>query len=500
MILKSSKVHSASRGLIFVVARQNLQRRGRATFLPPRDARKRTLGTTPRSGSCTADDGAASSVDTLIVGGGPVGASTAFHLARRRMLSTPAEGGLDPSVMVVERDPSYQSGSAVFSAGGIRLQFSLEENVAMSLYGIDFMKNSASLLSLEDTNGSHGNVPREPVDIQYVENGYLLLASTDDAAQQFQRNHSLYGQLGCSDMIELMGPKELKAKFPWMNVDDVVLGSYGRRGEGWFDPWSYIQGLNQKNMELGVRYRRGTVVGAERDPVSGLIHSVDILDRASDAVCNVRVGTVVNAAGAAADAVMNLLAGEERPLAHPIPVRPRKRCIYFFRCDSNQEEAVPDLAPLTIDRSGAYFRSEGAGGGTGRFLCGMSPPSEEDRDCYDPYELKNADPTLFERDIWPALYHRVPAFGCIKVQSSWAGLYEYNVVDQNCILDFHPEMGNVLMANGFSGHGLQHSPAAGRAAAELIDNGGRYETLNLDAFRFDRLMEGGDPLYEKGIY
>lgn len=462
---------------------------------PLHDASRRSLTATSSIIS-----GTTTSVDTVIIGGGPVGASTAFHLARQRHPPSSSSRN-DPSIMVIERDPTYQSGSAVFSAGGIRFQFSLEENVAMSLYGIEFLRNSASLLSTADQTGDGGTIqPGQAVDIQYVENGYLLLASTDRAVRQFRENHALYGRLGCSDMAQLLSADELKAKFPWINTDDVLLGSYGRSGEGWFDPWSYIQGLNEKNKELGVQYRYGTLLGAQRDPGSGRIDSVNIRDRATGAICTVQAGTVVNAAGAAADAVMNLLAGEEQPLGYPIPVKPRKRCIYFFHCDSNQDEVVPDIAPLTIDSSGAYFRSEGVRGGTGNFLCGMSPPCEDDYDCYDPCELRNADANLFERDIWPALYSRVPAFGCIKVRSSWAGLYEYNVVDQNCILDFHPEMGNVLMVNGFSGHGLQHSPAAGRAAAELIDRGNQFETLKLDVFRFDRLMGGGDPVYEKGIY
>jgi glycine/D-amino acid oxidase-like deaminating enzyme len=157
------------------------------------------------------------------------------------------------------------------------------------------------------------------------------------------------------------------------------------------------------------------------------------------------------------------------------------------------------MAPLTIDHTGAYFRSEGVGRGTGNFLCGISPPKDVDYDCYDREELRYADPNLFEDRIWPALYNRVPAFGSIKVKSSWAGLYEYNIVDQNCILDFHPEMSNVLMVNGFSGHGLQHSPAAGRAAAELIDDENKFQSLNLDIFRFDRIIDN-KPVFERGIY
>jgi FAD-dependent oxidoreductase domain-containing protein 1 len=459
-------------------------------------------------------------VDTLIIGGGPVGASTAFHLAKQRIDGDSASGHNDnPSILVVERDTSFQSGSAMYSAGGIRLQFSLEENVRMSLYGIDFLRNIQSALSIVTSS----SIPSSPVDVQYVENGYLILASNKAGEQQLRENHALYQKIGCSDMTEVLSPAELARSFPWLNVDDVLLGSLGCSGEGWFDPWAYIQGLNDKNKSLGVQYTTGTVVAATRDPQSRNILSVRIEDRTTKEIYDVEVKTVVNAAGAAADQILNLLLGESRcdensgtsstSLSHPFPVRPRKRSIYFFHCaassDKNNDEGrgddgdsvIPDMAPLTIDNTGAYFRSEGTKRGTGNFLCGISPPREEDHDCYDRRELENADPHLFERDIWPALYNRVPAFGSIKLQSSWAGLYEYNTVDQNCIIDFHPEMNNVLMINGFSGHGLQHSPAAGRAGAELIDYGNEFETLNLDVFRFDRLLDGGrGPVQEKGIY
>lgn len=484
----------------------------------------RTKGMSSISGIKNKDD-KPRCIDTLIVGGGPVGASTAFHLAIQRRGQYPfslAESNCkngdvsdndddvtDPSILVVERDPSYQSGSAIFSAGGIRVHFSLEENVRMSLYGMHFLRNSSTILSSTPS-------PPSAVDVQYTENGYLLLASSETGEKQLRENYAMYQRVGCSDRVELLSPEELGIRFPWLNKNDIRLGSFGCKGEGWFDPWGYIQGLNEKNKAMGVRYEKGTVVGATRDLQSGKIISVRIQDKATSEVYDVQVTTVVNAAGAASDEVLDNLGGGSagddtdrnmsRSLLYPFPVRPRKRSIYFFHCQkpfsSSHNEGdpiIPDMAPLTIDPTGAYFRSEGTR--TGNFLCGISPPSDEDHDCYDRRELVNADPHLFDRYIWPALYHRVPAFGSIKVQSSWAGLYEYNTVDQNCIIDFHPEMNNVLMINGFSGHGLQHSPAAGRAGAELIDYANRFVSLNLDVFRFDRFMEGGrGPVLEKGIY
>jgi FAD-dependent oxidoreductase domain-containing protein 1 len=436
-------------------------------------------------------------IDTLIIGGGPIGSSTAFHLSQLRK-----NNGNEGSIVILEKDPTYKASSAMLSAGGIRQQFSLEENIRMSLYGRDFLRSASTLLATSSF---------PDVNVHFVEHGYLFLASTETAAQQLKENHRVQRDVGCTS-IHLLSPKQLKEQFPWLNVDDILLGSYGSSGEGWFDPWAYIHGLKEKNKESGVTYLHAKPVGATRDPETGRILSVRIEDYTktnptetgigrTGRTQSFRVNTVVNAAGAHADSLMSLLAGDDRPLDHPLPVKPRKRSIFFFHCSSSSEDEsplVPHIAPLTVDHSMVYFRSEGQPG-SGNFICGVSPPCDQDEDCLDPLALENADHELFEECIWPALYHRVPAFGNIKVVSSWAGLYEYNTFDRNACIDFHPEMENVLMVNGFSGHGLQHSPAAGRAAAELLENSNEFVTLDLNIFRFDRFLEGGSPVFEKEI-
>jgi FAD-dependent oxidoreductase domain-containing protein 1 len=449
----------------------------------------RTYATTKSPASAAVID-----IDTLIVGGGPMGSSTAYHLSQLRNNNQNSSSSEKKNIVVLEKDPTYRSSSAMKSASGIRQQFSLEENIRMSVYGRDFLRNASTLLSTTTTK-------QQPsvVDVNFVEHGYLFLASTEAGAKQLQKSHRIQKEVGCD--TELLSPRQLKENFPWLHVDDILVGSYGNSGEGWFDPWSFLQGLKEKNKESGVTYLEATAVGSTRDPESGRVLSVEIQDCVTGQVYTARVNTVVNAAGAEADALMRLLAGHECPLEHPIPVKPRKRSIFFFHCSSSQDAIVPEIAPLTVDPSMVYFRSEGKPG-CGNFLCGVSPPHDKDVDCWeDPRYLEHTadDDALFEEVLWPALYHRVPAFGNIKVVSAWAGLYEYNTVDQNAIIDFHPEMDNVLMVNGFSGHGLQHSPAAGRAAAELIDYSNRFQTLDLTTFRFDRCLEGGTLVYEKEI-
>ena len=151
--------------------------------------------------------------------------------------------------------------------------------------------------------------------------------------------------------------------------------------------------------------------------------------------------------------------------------------------------------PLVVDPSGVYFRPEGA---PGHFLCGVSPPeSRGDPDCADNSALDEIDHALFDEIIWPTLYGRCQAFGALKVQGAWSGFYEFNTLDQNSVIGKHPHVPNLVLCNGFSGHGLQQAPGAGRAVAELLTTG-TYETIDVSCFGFERVLLG-EPLYEQNI-
>jgi FAD-dependent oxidoreductase domain-containing protein 1 len=435
-------------------------------------------------------------VDTLIIGGGPVGSSTAHHLASACCSSSM---DADRVIWVVEQDPTYRTASATVSAAGIRQQFSLRENVQMSAYGRDFLRQVPELLRVHNHNTNHmDNVPN----VHFVEHGYLFLAASDAGVQQLVQNHQTQHHANCQVEIDLLSPTALKERFPWLNVEDIQLGSLGIRGEGWFDPWALLMGWKEKNIrDLGVVYKHAKPIGARRHPDSGRLEAIQLYDLTTHTTEWIAVGQVVNAAGPYAHDLLQLLGGGPGSLSSPFPVRPRKRSMFYFHCQLNQKDdgiVVPTLAPLTIDPlTGVYFRTEGTPG-AGNFVCGVSPPSHQDVDCLDPsQDLRNADHELWDSILWPALYHRVPAFGNIKLQSSWAGLYEYNTLDQNAIIDFHPEIPNLLLVNGFSGHGLQQSPAAGRAGAELLQYG-HFQTLDLSIFSYDRILQG-QPVYEQGI-
>jgi glycine/D-amino acid oxidase-like deaminating enzyme len=386
--------------------------------------------------------------DVVIVGGGAVGSSIAFFL-----LSDPA---FDGRVAVVERDPTYKQASSALSASAIRQQFSTPENIRISRFGIDFLRHA----------GEHLGVDGQDVDVGLVERGYLYLATAAGEASM-RENHEI--QLAEGAHVILLTPDELGARFPWMTTDGVALASLGLSDEGWFDGYGLMRAFRRKARALGAEYLADEVTGLERR--DGRIEAVETREGGT-----IEAGSVINAAGPWARHVA-AMAGV------PLPVEARRRTVFVF--DARRQF---DGCPLVIDTSGVWFRPEGD-----QFITAAPPPDGEDRDGL-PLEV---DRRLFEDLAWPALAERVPAFEAIKVTNAWAGYYEVNTFDHNAILGVHPEVRNLLFANGFSGHGLMQSPAVGRAISELIVHG-RYATLDLSVFGYERIAENR-PVVEKNV-
>ena len=179
-------------------------------------------------------------------------------------------------------------------------------------------------------------------------------------------------------------------------------------------------------------------------------------------------GVLVDAAGPWARAVA-AMAGVS------LPVEARRRCVFVFSAVD-----PPTDPPLVIDASGAWFRPEG-----GSFIGAIPPPAADDH----PDLPLEVDARLWDEALWPALANRVPAFDRLRTTGAWAGYYEVNTFDHNAILGRHPEVGNLIFANGFSGHGIQQAPAVGRAIGELIVHD-RYVSLDLSIFGFERIADG----------
>lgn len=264
-------------------------------------------------------------------------------------------------------------------------------------------------------------------------------------------------------------------------------------------------GFKHKARLLGAHFVNGEAIGFEfkknRDlMVEGVTKegvNYEILDKLIVQMPDGKKRTIkfalcVLAAGAFSGEVARMAkigTNREGIFGMPLPVEPRKRYVYVI---NTQGKNAPNLCtPLTIDPNGTYFRRDGIGG---NYLCGRSPSSTEQEPSVDDLEVDHA---YFENDVWPTLAMRCPAFESVKVLNSWAGYYEYNVFDRNGIIGFYPGYHNLLLATGFSGHGIQQTPAVGRAISELIIDG-RYRTIDLSRLCFDRILLN-KPMFEINI-
>ncbi len=381
--------------------------------------------------------------DVVVVGGGAMGSSVAYHLK-----SAPNFAG---TVVVVERDPTYARASSALSASSIRQQFSTPLNIHLSRYGIGFLRRAPELLG---------------VDLGLKEPGYLFLASR--AGEPVLRaNNAIQRGEDCS--VELLDPVALAARFPWISTEGIALASHGTANEGWFDGPALMQGFRRKARELGAEYIADEVAQLAPDAVT--LRSGR----------RIEAGSVVLAAGP--------WSGQVAATAGiALPVEPRRRSVFVLDVRVPPGPLSPNSAPLTIDPSGVWFRPEG------RFhLAGTTPAAGNDPP-EPPLEVQHAE---WDDMVWPALAARVPAFEAAKVVNSWAGYYEYNTFDQNGIVGRHPDFESLIFATGFSGHGIQQSPAVGRAIAELIVHGS-YRTIDLSPFGYERIS-AGRPIRELNV-
>ncbi|RUU57257.1 FAD-dependent oxidoreductase [Mesorhizobium sp. M2C.T.Ca.TU.002.02.1.1] len=390
--------------------------------------------------------------DIVIVGGAVVGSSTAYWLSQAL--------GDKVSILVVERDSSYTFSSTALSTSAIRQQYSNPINVKISQFGIEIIRGFAERMA--------PFYPNEPApDLGFKEHGYLYCCSPEgvDAARE---RVELQRSLGAHTVF--LEPGALKERFPWLNVEDLGGGSWGSREEGWFDSMGLLNGFRRAARGSGVEYIDNAVTGL--DLADGRVVSVRLATGET-----VACGTLVNAAGPRAQQVA-AMAGLS------IPVAPYKRYSFVFA----SANPIPGRMPNVIDLSGTFVRPEGE-----LFLTGNTPQGDGPAD-YDDFEMHFEE---FDDYIWPALWHRIPAFDALKVQTSWTGHYEYNMLDHNGIVGFHPEIKNFMFANGFSGHGLQQSPAVGRAVSELIVHGA-FQTLDLSPFCYERIPRN-EPFLEEAV-
>jgi glycine/D-amino acid oxidase-like deaminating enzyme len=373
--------------------------------------------------------------DILIVGGGVIGSSIAYHLLN---------DGLDGTLAVLEKDPSYEFASTPRSMGGIRQQFTTEVNIRICLYSIEAIEKFDEEMAVDG----------EPPHIYYHPRGYLFLADQNNW-ETLRKQYRLQRSLGVD--VDLLTPEEVKYMLPHMNVEGLLGASFGRRA-GYLDAYGLLRGYQRKAKSLGANYIHAEVVEIlrQKDRVHGVrTLKGEVFEGAS----------VVIAAGPWA-AEVGAMAGVE------LPVEPTPQMAFCF----DPAEKFDYELPFTFHPHGQWFRHES----------GKQVVTGKDRNETPGFRF-DWDRQYFEDDLWPRLAGLVPSFESLKLTRGWGGLYAVNKLDHNALLGAYPGVDRLYVAGGFSGHGLMQSPAAGKGMSELIRTG-RYETIDLSPLSLDRIF------------
>jgi FAD-dependent oxidoreductase domain-containing protein 1 len=386
-----------------------------------------------------------SSYDVIVVGGGIMGSSTAYHLTKLN---------LKLKVAVIERDPTYARASTTLSMSNVRIQFSLKENIKISQYAFQVLDQ------FEDEMTVNGQRPK----IYFHREGNLFLI-TEETANAAKQSFDLQRSLGCR--VEWWLPEQVKEHYPLYDVSRFIAGTFGT-DDGHFDAYAVLMAYKAKARHQGAEYRTGEVVRiiCESGKVKGIT-----LDSGETLKAEIMISC-----GGAWTAQLAETAGIK------LPVIPVKRQI--FALDTAVKPEGP--LPLTILPSGMYFRTETGG----VILLGKS--MQEDTVGFN----FTWDEQRFTEILWPELAEFVPAWDRLKVVRGWAGIYDVSTLDGNAIIGEWPEIKGLYLATGFSGHGLQQGPAVGRYLSELLL--GAAPSLDLSIFGPKRILENR-PLVEGGI-
>ena len=375
----------------------------------------------------------------VIIGGGVIGSSIAYHLA---------VAGHAADVTVIEPDPTYEFAATPRATGGIRQLFTVPENIRMVQYGHEIYRQFETLME----------VGGEPAPINFQRMGYLWLGSGTADIDSLMANWRVQTAHGAR--VELLDRKGVKHRFPSLRVADIDIAAYSP-DDGFLDPHSVLMGFRRKATSLGIQYVKDRVV--DFDVAGNRVAAVRLESGAS-----LNAESFVNAANCWGPELC-------AKLGMVVPVYPMHRLTFYFEIREQLE-----MLPLTRHISkNVSFRPQGAGYITGNTNYDVPPGFN--------WEV---DYSYFDEAIWPGLAERVPAFEALKVKSAWAGHYDQNSFDNNAILG--PWVGgleNFHVALGFSGHGLMQAPAVGRAISELLLYG-RYQTLDLSRMGYRRILDG----------
>jgi glycine/D-amino acid oxidase-like deaminating enzyme len=395
-----------------------------------------------QSNTSVAAEAAAQRYDVVVIGGGVVGSATAWHL----LAEAP---GL--RVAVVEPDATYAGAASSTASGGIRQLFSRPENVQMSRYTHEILDNWNEWSPPAGTAD-----PDEVPDIGWHPNGYLFITErelSDRLRADFEQQTSLGVE------AQWLEPHEVAQRYPLLATEDLGPAVLSPR-DGWLDPATFLRGMVRRSRRLGAVYVRDRAVDFE---TSRRRIKLVVLESGHA----LRADHVVNVAGVWGP-------GLSAVLGLDLPVEPMRRFDHYV-------ETQQDFAtyPFVKDPKGLAIRPEGAG--LTAAIVDFSTAAGWDL---------SIDTSWFDTVVWPALVERVPAADRVRLVSTWSGHYDQNRLDGNMILDrWDAELDNYYFATGFSGHGLMHAPAVGRALSELILHGS-FQTLDLSRMGLKRVLSG----------
>ena len=384
-----------------------------------------------------------SRADVVIVGGGVVGCSAAWHLR---------QDGFTGRILVVERDPTYQHASSFLAMGGIRQQFCTPVTVRMVQFSVALWKMFDHKLG----------TPSQRPHAWFRQRGYLFLANGATSTALTKRFNE---EKAAGAAVRMVAVDELQEMLPGTMLDDILFGVFGGE-DGYANPREVLAGFR---------------AGAELAGAEFLVDEVTGIDRRQGAITGVTLagGTrvsapvVVNAAGPWAGRLASLA-------GLLVPVEPMRQML--FRC--TLPLVWPHRFPMLIDPGGVHWRHDDASepGGPDRIILALTNWNEQ------PGENFAADEARWNREFYPAMVNRVPGLRDVTDVHGWAGLYEMTP-DHNPVLGPHPELPGFIFANGFSGHGLMMSPATGRIVSEFVRLG-RSETFDVGIFAPDRFARG----------
>jgi len=403
--------------------------------------------------------------DVVIIGSGIVGSSVAYHLAQAGCTN----------VLVIEREAHQGKGSTGKSMGGVRAQFSTPVNIQMSRYSIDFFSRFDEVVG-------------HPAD--YRAHGYLFCATNERHLDYLKANRERQVSLGVTN-VEWVSPEDISKMVPQLRVDDILGGTFCPT-DGFVDPHSVMMGFMLNARERGVRLWLDTqVTGIQVDAGSADVSSafggtsgaskrnadgtsaLPALDarRVSGVMTSrgfISTRVVVNAAGAWAAEVARMAGAE-------LPVEPLRRQLV----PTEPFDQLPKRFPMVIDMStGFHFRREGKG-----ILLAWNDPEET------PGFKTDFDESFVEKILTHAA-SRVPvlAEAGVNPRRAWAGLYEMTP-DHHAIIGPSSNVEGLYFVNGFSGHGVMHSPASGRITADLVLTG-HSDLIDASQLSVERFQEG----------